>query len=35
MQKSEIVVVKKSVDFGLVIIEFCELLEDKGKYIIA
>lgn len=35
MQKKENPVVEKSIDFSLMIIEFCELLEERRKYVIA
>ncbi len=35
MIKRENVVVEKSIDFALMVIEFCELLEKKRKFVIA
>jgi four helix bundle protein len=35
MSKRENAVVEKSIDFALMIIEFCELLEEKRKFTIA
>ncbi|MEO1009799.1 MAG: four helix bundle protein [Bacteroidota bacterium] len=35
MHKKENVVLEKSIEFALMIIAFCELLEGKGKHIIA
>lgn len=35
MMKKENVVVEKSISFALMVIEFCELLEDRRKYVIA
>jgi len=35
MLKKENAVVEKSIDFALLVIEFCELLEEKRKFVIA
>jgi len=35
MMKKENAVVDKSIDLALMLIEFCELLEDRRKYVIA
>jgi four helix bundle protein len=35
MHKKENPVVEKSIDFAIMVIKFCELLEEKRKYVIA
>src|SRR5258706_884062 len=33
--KTKNIIVEKSLDFGVLIVKFCELLEEKRKYVVA